>query len=37
MKVCGIEIRGNEAILAVAESKAQSITHLPLETKKIRL
>ena len=35
MRVCGIEIRGNEAILAVAESKAQSITHLPLETKKI--
>jgi len=35
LKVCGIEIRGNEAILAVAESKAQSITHLPLETKKI--
>ena len=35
MKVCGIEIRRNEAILAVAESKVQSITHLPLETKKI--
>ena len=37
MKVCGIEIRGSEAILAVAEAKAQSITHLPLEPKKIAL
>ncbi len=35
MRVCGIEIRGNEAILTVAETKAQSITHLPIETKKI--
>ena len=35
MRVCGIEIRGNEAILAVAESKAESTTHLPLRTKKI--
>jgi hypothetical protein len=37
MRVCGIEIRGSEAILAVVEAKAQSITHLPLETKKITL
>lgn len=37
MRVCGIEIRGSEAILAVVEAKAQSITHLPLETKKIAL
>ncbi len=35
MRVCGIEIRGTEAILAVVESKTQSIAHLPLETKKI--
>jgi len=37
MRVCGIEIKGSEAILAVAEAKAQSITHLPLKTKKIAL
>jgi len=37
MKVCGIEIKGSEAILAVAEVKAESIVHLPLETKKIAL
>ena len=37
MKVCGIEIKGCEAILAVAEAKDTSIDHVSIETKKIAL
>lgn len=37
MRVCGIEIKGNEAILAVVESVDGEIVHVALETKKIAL
>ena len=37
VKICGIEIKGSEAIFAVAKAEAPSIIHLPLETKKIPL
>ncbi len=37
MKVCGVDIRGSEAILAIAVLKDGSVTHLPLQTRKISL
>lgn len=37
MKVCGIEITGNEALIAVAEFCDESIAHVELETKRIAL
>ncbi|MEZ1319142.1 DUF3010 family protein [Pseudomonas fluorescens] len=37
MKVCGIEIKGSEAIIAVAALDGQSLEHVPLATKKIAL
>jgi hypothetical protein len=37
MKVCGIEIKGSEALLAVATLEAGAPAHLALGTKKIAL
>ncbi|PNB73093.1 DUF3010 domain-containing protein [Pseudomonas sp. GW456-E7] len=37
MKVCGIEIKGSEAIIAVATLDGQTLSHLALATKKIAL
>jgi len=37
MKVCGIEIKGSEAIIAVAALDGQTLSHLHLNTKKIAL
>ena len=37
MKVCGIEIKGSEAIIAVATLDGQALSHLALATKKIAL
>jgi len=37
MKVCGIEIKGSEALLAVATLDAGNLVHLSLATKKIAL
>jgi hypothetical protein len=37
MKICGIEIKGSEAILAVASLDDQGLTHVALATKKIAL
>jgi hypothetical protein len=37
MKVCGIEIKGNEAIIAVATLDGQALSHVALATKKIAL
>lgn len=37
MKICGIEIKGSEAILAIAVKTDEGIVHLPVETKKIPL
>lgn len=37
MKVCGIEIKGSEAIIAVAALDGQTLSHRPLNTKKIAL
>ncbi|WP_223537759.1 DUF3010 family protein [Pseudomonas sp. GL-B-16] len=37
MKVCGIEIKGSEAIIAVATLDGQALSHLTLATKKIAL
>lgn len=35
MKVCGIEIKGSEALLAVATLDAGNLVHLSLATKKL--
>jgi hypothetical protein len=35
MKVCGIEIKGSEAIIAVATLDGQALSHFTLATKKI--
>lgn len=37
MKICGIEIKGSEAIFAVATFHNNVLEHLPLTTKKIAL
>jgi hypothetical protein len=37
MKVCGIEIKGSEAIIAVATLDGQALGHATLTTKKITL
>ena len=37
MKICGIEIKGSEAIIAVASLDDQVLSHIPLNTKKIAL
>jgi hypothetical protein len=37
MKICGIEIKGSDAILAIVEKNHEGIVHLPVETKKIPL
>ncbi|WP_413437889.1 DUF3010 family protein [Sulfuriferula sp. GW1] len=37
MKVCGIEIKGSEAIIAVAEIEDGEISHSQLDTKRIAL
>jgi len=37
MKICGIEIKGSEAIVAVVELDQDNFRHVPLETKKITL
>ncbi|PWE40663.1 DUF3010 family protein [Pseudomonas prosekii] len=37
MKICGIEIKGSEAIIAVASLDGQTLSHVALATKKISL
>jgi hypothetical protein len=37
MKICGVEIKGSEAIFAVASRATGALEHLPLATKKIAL
>lgn len=37
MKVCGIEIKGSEALIAVAELSGGNISHIELETKRVAL
>ena len=37
MTICGIEIKGSEAIIAVASQDNQALTHVALATKKIAL
>lgn len=37
MKICGIEIKGSEAIIAVASLDNQVLTHVALATRKIAL
>ena len=37
MKICGVEIKGREAIFAVAVLKDGAVTHVPLPTRKISL
>ncbi|WP_237884711.1 DUF3010 family protein [Pseudomonas sp. PGPR40] len=37
MKICGIEIKGSEAIIAVASLDGSSLNHIALNTKKIAL
>lgn len=37
MKICGVEIKGSEAIFAVASRATGALEHLPLSTKKIAL
>lgn len=37
MKICGIEIKGSEAIIAVASFDGQALGHVALATKKIAL
>ncbi|SCZ08474.1 MULTISPECIES: DUF3010 family protein [unclassified Pseudomonas] len=37
MIICGIEIKGSEAIIAVASLEQQTLTHIALNTKKIAL
>ena len=37
MKTCGIEIKGSEAIIALAALDTQALTHVALATKKIAL
>ena len=37
MNICGIEIKGSEAIIAVAALDGSNLSHVPLATKKIAL
>ena len=37
MNICGIEIKGSEAIIAVASLEGQVLSHVALATKKIGL
>lgn len=37
MKICGIEIKGSEALIAVAELNGDEISHVELETKRVAL
>ena len=37
MNICGIEIKGSEAIIAVAALDGSTLSHIPLATKKIAL
>jgi hypothetical protein len=37
MNICGIEIKGSEAIIAVAVLDGSTLSHVPLATKKIAL
>lgn len=37
MKICGIEIKGSEALVAVAEIDGDVICHVELETKRVAL
>lgn len=37
MKICGIEIKGSEALIAVAELHDEGISHVGLETKRVAL
>ncbi|MCD5992404.1 DUF3010 family protein [Pseudomonas sp. CDFA 602] len=37
MIICGVEIKGSEAIFALATRQSSGIAHLPLATKKIAL
>ena len=37
MNICGVEIKGSEAIFAVATCASGALEHLPLPTKKIAL
>ncbi|KAA0950231.1 MULTISPECIES: DUF3010 family protein [unclassified Pseudomonas] len=37
MNICGIEIKGSEAIIAVASLDSQTLNHIALATKKIAL
>ncbi|MBC3256224.1 DUF3010 family protein [Pseudomonas paralactis] len=37
MTICGIEIKGSEAIIALASLQNQTLTHVALATKKIAL
>lgn len=37
MQVCGIEIKGSEAIIAIARLKDDQFLHVPTETKRIAL
>jgi len=37
MKICGIEIKGSEALIAVAELNGDEISHVAIETKRVAL
>lgn len=37
MPICGVEIKGSEAIFALANLNANQFVHIPLETKRIAL
>jgi hypothetical protein len=37
MKICGIDIKGSEAIIAMAPLDGQALSHVALATKKIAL
>ncbi|MES2017006.1 MAG: DUF3010 family protein [Pseudomonadota bacterium] len=37
MKICGIEIKGSEAILAIVQLDGEKFAHIKVETKKISL
>lgn len=37
MQVCGIEIKGSEAIIAIAHLENDQFSHIPAETKRIAL
>lgn len=37
MQICGIEIKGSEAIIAIADMQGDQFSHIPVETKRIVL